>query len=202
LTQGNNFATLPVLSREGARSHGNERSKAHPQGILLVRSSNCVIGRITQRKRKSREGASHGLYHSLAINKQIGEHAKATWKGISPWWAALPVGLLVLWSLLRANFERFEEERKAKEIAEERERELLSARQLKQEWERLEGRFKQFPAKLLAGWSHVVPIVDDHAFSWFLLGGDSERNAKELMVVIEEAGNLLKTSHFAMNQFP
>jgi hypothetical protein len=138
----------------------------------------------------------------LAINKQIGEHAKATWKGISPWWAALPVGLLVLWSLLRANFERFEEERKAKEIAEERERELLSARQLKQEWERLEGRFKQFPAKLLAGWSHVVPIVDDHAFSWFLLGGDSERNAKELMVVIEEAGNLLKTSHFAMNQFP
>ncbi len=31
------------------------------------------------------------------------------WQGVSPWWSALPIGLLVIWGLLWANFKKYSE---------------------------------------------------------------------------------------------
>jgi len=45
---------------------------------------------------------------SLAVsNQKWAKHMSDHWTGISPWWSAIPVVLLLFYGLLRANYERF-----------------------------------------------------------------------------------------------
>jgi hypothetical protein len=47
------------------------------------------------------------LFILLLLNRKLGEHAMTAWNGISAWWSAIPVGVIVLYRLLRANYEQF-----------------------------------------------------------------------------------------------
>ena len=38
------------------------------------------------------------------FNHQVGEAVSDAWGGVSPWWAALPIALLVMYGLARANY--------------------------------------------------------------------------------------------------
>jgi hypothetical protein len=41
------------------------------------------------------------------VNRKIAEWTVNTWSGISPWWSLVPIGGIVLYRLLRANYEAF-----------------------------------------------------------------------------------------------
>jgi hypothetical protein len=43
----------------------------------------------------------------LLLNRYIGGKLLTWWHGISPWWAFLPVGLIFLYGLMKANYERY-----------------------------------------------------------------------------------------------
>ncbi|HEV8131275.1 MAG TPA: hypothetical protein VGQ81_08475 [Acidobacteriota bacterium] len=43
----------------------------------------------------------------LLLNRKLGEHVMTAWNGISAWWSAIPIALIVLYRLLRANYEQF-----------------------------------------------------------------------------------------------
>jgi hypothetical protein len=42
---------------------------------------------------------------AILLNRKYGEHLVTAWNGISPWWSLVPIGLLVIYRLLRANYE-------------------------------------------------------------------------------------------------
>jgi|SRR5208282_1776645 len=41
------------------------------------------------------------------FNQKLVERIMTTWNGVSPWWSLVPIGLLVVYRLLRANYEKF-----------------------------------------------------------------------------------------------
>ncbi|MFY9560489.1 MAG: hypothetical protein WAQ52_09675 [Terriglobales bacterium] len=44
---------------------------------------------------------------AILLSRRYGERLVATWNGISPWWSLIPIGLLVLYRLLLANYVQF-----------------------------------------------------------------------------------------------
>ena len=44
---------------------------------------------------------------AILANREFGEKLVTTWNGISPWWSVVPIGLLVSWRLLKANYTQF-----------------------------------------------------------------------------------------------
>jgi hypothetical protein len=52
----------------------------------------------------------------ILFNRTLGEKIMTAWNGLSPWWSLIPIGMLVIYRLLRANYQKFAalEERLAK----------------------------------------------------------------------------------------
>jgi hypothetical protein len=50
-------------------------------------------------------GAAVLSFLLVVFNRKYGEHIVNAWNGISPWWSIIPIGLLVIYRLLRANYE-------------------------------------------------------------------------------------------------
>jgi len=48
-------------------------------------------------------------FFAILVSRQYGEKIVRAWNGISPWWSAIPIALLVIYRLLRANYEKFHE---------------------------------------------------------------------------------------------
>lgn len=46
-------------------------------------------------------------FFAILTNRQYGEKLVTAWNGISPWWSIIPIALLVVYRLLRANYETF-----------------------------------------------------------------------------------------------
>jgi hypothetical protein len=46
-------------------------------------------------------------FFAILISRKYGEKLVTAWNGISPWWSAIPIALLVIYRLLRANYEKF-----------------------------------------------------------------------------------------------
>jgi hypothetical protein len=51
----------------------------------------------------------------ILVNRKFGEYLVTAWNGISPWWSTIPVALLVLYRLLRANYEQFAKMKKERD---------------------------------------------------------------------------------------
>lgn len=45
----------------------------------------------------------------ILFNESAGKAIVSTWDGISPWWSLLPLGLLFLYGLARANYQQFQQ---------------------------------------------------------------------------------------------
>jgi hypothetical protein len=43
----------------------------------------------------------------LLLNRSLGEKVVTAWDGLSPWWSLIPIGMLVIYRLLRANYQKF-----------------------------------------------------------------------------------------------
>ncbi len=54
------------------------------------------------------------LFLVTLLNHKIAERLVKTWDGVSQWWSLVPIGLLVLYRLLRSNYEAFESLEKSK----------------------------------------------------------------------------------------
>src|SRR5437867_3899899 len=42
----------------------------------------------------------------ISVNRIIGKRFMTSWQGISQWWALLPIGILLLYGIMKANYER------------------------------------------------------------------------------------------------
>ena len=60
------------------------------------------------------------LFFVALFNRQIAEHWSETWKGISPWWSVAVMGILLLWGVMRAIYERDRDLYSAYKAVEER----------------------------------------------------------------------------------
>lgn len=70
------------------------------------------------------EGVLAGIGFSLLLfNKALGKQL-LEWDGVDPRWSLVPIGLLFVWALLKANYLEFQRIEKAKNKAEMRVREL------------------------------------------------------------------------------
>ena len=49
------------------------------------------------------------LFFLSLANRPLADRMNLAWHGISPWWSILPIGVLLLWSLLVANYKRFQQ---------------------------------------------------------------------------------------------
>ena len=43
----------------------------------------------------------------LLFNRNLGEKIMTAWNGLSPWWSLIPIGMLVIYRLLQANYQKF-----------------------------------------------------------------------------------------------
>jgi hypothetical protein len=68
---------------------------------------------------------------AILLSRKYGEHLVTAWNGVSPWWSLVPIGLLVMYRLLRANYEQFEVLRREHAVelkaTEDRSRKTVSA---------------------------------------------------------------------------
>src|SRR5215469_2459892 len=76
------------------------------------------------------------VFVATLLNREWGKLSTDGWDGVSPWWAALPVFLLLAYGMLRANYERFEDlERERQALGQQApriEHELVAERQSRQ----------------------------------------------------------------------
>jgi hypothetical protein len=55
------------------------------------------------------------------LNRDLGKHVTKVWDGFSPWYAVVPIGVLVFYELLKSNYARFRRLEQALDGAEESE---------------------------------------------------------------------------------
>src|SRR5437899_1029762 len=46
-------------------------------------------------------------FFAILLSRKYGEKLVTAWNGVSPWWSLIPIGLLLIYRLLRANYEKF-----------------------------------------------------------------------------------------------
>jgi hypothetical protein len=108
-------------------------------------------------------------------------------------------GLLAVICFLISSYDIWRNERTAKNAIAEELRSIYGHRYLRNEWERLEAKFRM-PTRpgLYASWDRPVDSVDLH---WWVAGGP-ERETERLVILMEEAGTLLSTSDLFSAKFP
>jgi len=43
----------------------------------------------------------------MLFNRQLGERLVMSWHAISPWWSLVPIAMIVIYGLMRSNYERY-----------------------------------------------------------------------------------------------